>query len=153
MKKKISLLALVAVAFSFSLLFAEKVDMTPASLRATSTHVIVGKVKTIYQKRVVTKKWIVTNYVAEVEVVALEKGKGPAKGELVYVRYWRQAYCGGKEMPPGTNGHRGLPSEGETLRIYLAKNAYDGFRKDNNDGGFNVIGANGFEKFPAKKKE
>jgi hypothetical protein len=37
----------------------------------------------IYQKRVTTKKWIVTNYVAEVEVVALEKGKGPAKGELV----------------------------------------------------------------------
>jgi len=28
--------------------------------------------------------------------------------------------------------------------IYLAKNAYDGFTRDNHDGGFNVIGANGF---------
>jgi hypothetical protein len=54
-------------------------------------------------------------------------------------------------MPPGTNGHRGCPSEGATLRIYLARNAYDGFSDDNKDGGFNVIGANGFEEMPEKK--
>jgi hypothetical protein len=30
--------------------------------------------------------------------------------------------------------------------VYLARNAHDGFDPDNKDGGFNVIGANGFEK-------
>jgi hypothetical protein len=29
--------------------------------------------------------------------------------------------------------------------VYLARNAYDGYTFDNKDGGFNVIGANGFE--------
>ena len=34
-----------------------------------------------------------------------------------------------------------------TMRIYLARNIYDEFsRKKNMDGGFNVIGANGFER-------
>ena len=46
---------------------------------------------------------------------------------------------------------RYLAEEGETRRIYLARNSRDGFGDDNEDGGLNVIGANGFEK-PASGK-
>jgi hypothetical protein len=77
-------------------------------------------------------------------VTEVEKGAGLEKGSLVCVRYctrsWRQV-----RSQPHTNGHRGLPNDGETLRIYLARNACDGFGKTD-DGGVNVIGANGFER-------
>jgi hypothetical protein len=38
-----------------------------------------------------------------------------------------------------------LPQPKERFRIYLARNAYNGFGHTN-DGGYDVIGANGFEK-------
>jgi hypothetical protein len=61
----------------------------------------------------------------------------------VYVRYWHRESVGAPRLD--TNGHRGLPKQDEILRIYLARNAYNGFGTTN-DGGFDVIGANGFEK-------
>jgi hypothetical protein len=124
---------------------AEKADMPPEGLRKRATHVVVGKVRSIYTRESREGKWRYTRYVAEVSVNEVEKGEGLAKGALVYARYWRRGWLGGKP-PADTSGHRGLPKEGETLRIYLARNAYDGFTKDNKDGGFNVIGANGFER-------
>jgi hypothetical protein len=36
------------------------------------------------------------------------------------------------------------------VRIYLARNAYDGYTYENKDGGFNVLGVNGFEKLKPK---
>ena len=124
---------------------AEKVDMLPAWLKETATHVIVGAVTSIYASRATDKGWDTTSYVAEVRIKAVEKGEGIKAGELVYVRYWSRTWVGGNSPPLNTNGHRGLPKSGETLRIYLARNAYDGFGTTN-DGGFNVLGANGFEK-------
>ena len=79
---------------------------------------------------------------------AVEKGEGLATGGLVYARYWTRRFAG-RMPPPSTNGHRGIPEEGNRMRIYLARNAYDGFG-ETKDGGFNVIGANGFEKLPAR---
>jgi hypothetical protein len=87
--------------------------------------------------------------VAEVRVADCEKGTGIKKGDLLYARYWRRAWVGKNEMPPDTLGHRGLPRDGDFMRVYLARNAYDGFDPNNKDGGFNVIGANGFEKVNA----
>ena len=55
-------------------------------------------------------------------------------------------------VPPSSPGHMGTPVEGDTVRVYLARNAYDGFTMDNTDGGFNVIGGNGFEKLTVAKK-
>jgi hypothetical protein len=129
----------------------EKVDMYPQDLRDTATHVIVGTVLHVFQRQVRDKTWDTTYYIAETRVTEVEKGTGLEKGILVYARYWRRnLVLDGK--PFGTNpnafetmGHRGLPKDGETLRIYLAQNAHDGFGS-NDDGGFNVIGANGFER-------
>lgn len=122
--------------------------MSPEALKKTATQVVQGEVKGIYAKTAKEGRWKVTRYVAEVKVTAIEKGEGITVGELVYVRYWHRKWASLGVPPPSTSGHSGLPKEGETLRIYLARNAYDGFTKDNNDGGLNVIGANGFERLP-----
>jgi hypothetical protein len=147
-----AVLALVAAAAQVR---AEKVDLSPDRLRETATHVVVGTVKAVYSRTVREGDWQVTRHVAEVAVSEVEKGEGIAQGGLVYARYWHRTWAGAAmTMPPSTAGHRGLPAEGATLRVFLARNAYDGFTEDNRDGGFNVIGANGFQPFgtaaPAK---
>jgi hypothetical protein len=124
---------------------AEKVDLSPEELRQTATHVVVGKVKAIYERTESSSLWRTTFYVAELEVANGEKGEGIKPGDLIYVRYWHRRWIGKGPPEPNTSGHRGLPTANETLRVYLARKAYDGFTRDNQDGGFNVIGANGFE--------
>jgi hypothetical protein len=141
----VAVLGLVVLAGSAR---AEKVDMSPAALRDTATHVVVGEVKGVYARDVDADSWRTRHYVAEVAVRDVEKGDGIAKSSLVYARYWHHEHWLGDpaRVPIGTGGHRGLPKEGETLRIYLARDAYDGFGTENKDGGFNVVGANGFER-------
>lgn len=124
---------------------AEKPDMSPQALRDGSTHIVVGEVKAVYSRKTSEGDWRYTRHVAEVKVQKVEKGAGVDVGSVVYVRYWLRIWASARPMPPSTGGHRDLPVEGQVLRIYLAKNAYDGFTDDNKDGGFNVIGANGFE--------
>ena len=126
--------------------------MPPAGLEKTATHVITGEVAAIYKRKTVEGDWTYTRHVAEVRVKTVEKGEGLKPGDLAYVRYWRRSWSGRGDMPLSTGGHRGLPKEGETLRIYLAQNAYDGFHTENHDGGFNVIGANGFERMKANRE-
>jgi hypothetical protein len=119
--------------------------MTPAGLSKTATHVIVGDVLQIFERKHSDQDWNTTYYVAEVRVNEVEKGSEVVRNQLVYVRYWRRTRVDPGRVVFSTSGHRGLPKEGETLRIYLSRNAYDGFGTTT-DGGFNVIGANGFEK-------
>ena len=124
--------------------WAEKVDMSPAALTNVATHVLTGQVKAVYQQIEEDGDWKHVSYLAEVHVGDCEKGEGIKKGDLVYVRYWRRSFIG-KGLPPfDTSGHRGLPTKQQYVRVYLSRNAYDGFGH-NKDGGFNVIGANGFE--------
>ena len=134
---------LVLVAFG-SPLSAEKIDLTPKQLWEVATHVVAGKVTSVYAKRETGGNWQYTRYLAEIRVGVVQKGEGLKQGEPIYVRYWRRSYRGPGDPPPSTGGHRGLPAEGDVVRVYLARDAYDGFTRDNNDGGFNVIGANGF---------
>ena len=113
-----------------------------------ATHIVVGRVAAIYARKAREGGWEVTRYVAEVKTNTVEKGEGVAAGDLIYVRYWHREWRGASPMPESTTGHRGLPEEGETLRIYLARKAHDGFTDENDDGGLNVLGANGFERIP-----
>jgi hypothetical protein len=126
---------------------AEKVDMPPNALRDTATHVIVGNVVQVYERKETDRDWTTTFYLTEIRTKEIEKGEGIKMGDLVYIRYWTRTWVGGntRPRPTNTNGHRNLPKSGESLRIYMARNAYDGFGTTS-DGGFNVIGANGFEK-------
>lgn len=123
----------------------EKPDLSPQALRDASTHVVVGEVRAVYSRRTTEGDWRYTRHVAEVKVQKVEKGAGIDVGGLIYVRYWIRTWASPRPVPPETGGYRDLPIEGQVLRIYLAKNANDGFTEDNKDGGFNAIGANGFE--------
>lgn len=137
-----SLLVLLTVG---SEAYGERVDMPREWLKNTATHVIIGTVTAVYESKVDDKEWATTRCVAEVRIKTAEKGAGLNTDDLVYVRYWHRRWISTSPPRPDTNGHRGLPSPGQTLRIYLARNAYNG-AGTSNDGGFDVVFANGFEK-------
>lgn len=126
---------------------AEKVNMSARELQNTATHVVTGTVRAIYHREETVGRWHYERFVAEIRVEASEKGEGLEPGHLLYARYWHRTWRGDGFPPPSTSGHRGLPKAGDHLRVYLARNAYDGFTNDNHDGGYNVIGANGFEPY------
>lgn len=124
---------------------AEKADLSPEALAKTATHIVIGQVEEIWTRVDDKGPWKTTRYVAEIRVEKVDKGEGLVTGGLVYTRYWTRRWDGNGTPPPDTNGHRGLPAAGERVRVYLAQDAYDGF-DTKKDGGFNVIGANGFAK-------
>ena len=124
---------------------AEKVPMTVAELKKTATHIVTGQVNAVFSRTDSDENWKYQRYVAEVVVANCEKGDGLKPKEPVYIRYWTREWIGKGQVPPSTIGHRDLPSDGQFIRVYLARNAYDGFG-GTSDGGFNVIGANGFER-------
>jgi hypothetical protein len=129
---------------------AEIVPKTPEEMRKMSTHVVQGRVKAIYTSKGRAGNYERTHYVAELSIDKVEKGDGLRERELVYVRYWTQRWAGPGLPPPGTAGHRGLPAVGDQVRVYLVRNGYDG-GGNTNDGGYNVVFADGFE--PVVKAE
>jgi len=140
----------------------EKPDLSADKLRELATHVVVGEVRAVSTRTTEAGGWETTHVVHEVAVEAVEKTTDPpegvdaasrpqpAPGALVYVRSWHRRWTGWGAPPPDTNGHRGIPETGARVRLYLARDAYDGFTKTNTDGGFNVIGCNGFEALPPR---
>lgn len=144
MNRKRWLLFALTISLAACSAWAEKVDMSPDELRETATHVVKGQVVAIYERKFNTDDWAYTQFLAEVKVAEPEKGKDLKQDELVYIRYWHRDWIANRDPEPNTNGHRGLPAEGDLIRVYLSRNAYDGFGTTK-DGGFNVIGANGFE--------
>lgn len=113
-------------------------------LAELSTHIVTAGIVALYERQVEARSWATTHRVAEMRVKRVEKGELHDADGLIYVRYWDRKWVGKRPGPPSTHGHRGLPSEGDSVRLYLAHNAYDGFGTTNEDGGFNVLGPNGF---------
>lgn len=147
-------LGLVGLMLCDSMAVAEKVPMTAEENAEVATDIAVGTVAAIYTREQEIGDWHYVFHVAEIKVEKVEKGKDLSDKAPAYVRYWHRGWIGEGRVPPSTNGHRGLPGEGDQVRVYVARNAYDGFSFDNKDGGFNVIGADGFEilkKAEAKK--
>jgi hypothetical protein len=142
---------LIFLAGMTSTAFGAKMIMSPAKMRNTATHVIVGPVVRIYHHDQTAQDKRITNYVAEIRAERIEKGQGLNNGDLVYARYWTSAWLPTATPVPDQLGHRGLPKEGETLRVYLARNAYDGAGYTQ-DGGFNVLFADGFEGLGQERK-
>ncbi len=113
-------------------------------LEQVATHVVVGKVQAIYSRTEREGNYEYVRKVAEVKIDKVEKGK-ISKG-LVYVRYWSREWKGLGLPPPGGQSYEPQPKKGQTCRFYLAKNAYDGWSKDENqDGGYNVVYLNGVQ--------
>ena len=81
--------------------------------------------------------------VAEVKIDKVEKGK--VLENLVYVRYWIRAWKRIGMPPPGGQSYHPQPKKGDQYRFYLAKNSYDGWTDENQDGGYNVVYVNGVQ--------
>jgi hypothetical protein len=118
---------------------ADVKDRTPAELREDASHIFTGTVKAVasYDER--GEDTVVTRFVAEIEVDALEKGEGLAPKQLVYVRFRRL-----KEVLTrgwvGPSGARFVPERDARVRAYV--------RRDPASGGTDLILPNGFEKLP-----
>ena len=123
---------------------AEKPNSSPAQLEATATHIVRGEVVRVFTRVRQQGQFRMTHYVAELKVTAVEKGEGIRLDRPLYARYWTQAWTGPGYPPPGTSGH-GTVEEGAPVRAYLARNAYDGFGTERHDGGYDVIGVNGWQ--------
>jgi hypothetical protein len=143
--RKIKFAVMIFLGCLTSAAFGAKMIMSPAKMRNMATHVIVGDVVRIYHHDQTTHDKSITNYVAEIRTKDIEKGEGLQNGDLVYARYWSSRWLPTAKPVPGQLGYRRLPKEGETLRVYLARNAYDGAGYTR-DGGFNVLFADGFER-------
>lgn len=150
MRILVSLVALLSVAMFCCEIKAEKPPSSTEQLLKESTNVVTGTVKAVYKRTEKKDSWEYTHYVAEIRVKEAEKGNGIAADSLIYARYWQKQWKGKGSPPPDTSGHYPIPNSNDNVRVYLARNSYDGFTDQNEDGGFNVIGTNGFEKLPSK---
>ena len=134
-------------------IWAAKAPSSKEQLEKIATHVVVGKVQAIYSYKEREGIPVLSGYeydqkVAEVKIEKVEKGK--IVESLVYVRYWSRKWKRLGLPPPGGQSYENQPRKGQACRFYLAKNAYDGWSKDENqDGGYNVIYVNGIQ--PIKK--
>ena len=145
-----AVILLCLVTFSFG--WAAKAPSSQEQLEKTATHIVVGKVQAVYSYKEREGIPVLSGYeydhkVAEVKIEKVEKGK--ITESLVYVRYWSRNWKGLGLPPPGGQSYENQPKKGETCRFYLAKNAYDGWSKGSQDGGYNVVYVNGIQ--PVKK--
>ena len=138
------LISCLLLLLATSLALAEKRPYSKKELEETATHIVVGKVQAIYSRTEREGNYEYVRKVAEVKIDKVEKGK--ISEGLVYVRYWSREWKGLGLPPPGGQSYEPQPKKGQPCRFYLAKNAYDGWSKDENqDGGYNVVYVNGVE--------
>ena len=138
--------------FALSSASGAKAPSSKEQLEKIATHVVVGKVRAIYSYKEREGIPVLSGYeydrkVAAVKIEKIEKGK--IAESLVYVRYWSRNWKGLGLPPPGGQSYENQPKKGGTCRFYLAKNAYDGWSKGSQDGGYNVVYVNGIQ--PIKK--
>jgi hypothetical protein len=150
------LVVILGLGLTLSQALAAKLKLSTEALKSTATHIVVGTVQAIYQRKVEEPERSGVAYVAEVRVKEVEKGQGIKSGDLLYARYSEihklVELSNGRKMS-FEGPYLNKPETGQTLRIYLARNAYDGgATSENNDGGFNVIYSNGFEKLKDEAK-
>ena len=130
-------------------IWAAKAPSSKDQLEKIATHIVVGKVQAIYSYKEREGIPVLSGYeydrkVAAVKIEKIEKGK--ITESLIYVRYWSRNWKGLGLPPPGGQSYEPQPKKGQTCRFYLAKNAYDGWSKDENrDGGYNVVYVNGVQ--------
>lgn len=99
-----------------------------------ATHIVSGGVKRVYACEQGKEKGV-TYYVIEMEVARVEKGIGPNKLEVLYVRCWQRKE---KSKDPGvSNGQVEVPAVNQWVQVYLKRAP---------DGGYDVLEPNGFSK-------
>ena len=136
MTRASSILFLIALTVSLPAR-AEVPLKSKAQLQDGATHIVVGKVQTVYSVMAESDDWVDTKSVAEIAVQRVEKGDRIQTGDLVYGRFWNKRWIGEGNPDPYSRGHTG-PKAGELVRAYLVRK----------DGAYDVILPNGFEESP-----
>jgi uncharacterized protein (TIGR03067 family) len=113
-----------------------------AELENEATHIVVGKVQSVYSVMTRSDDWVDTNSVAEIAVQKVDKGDRIQTGDLVYGRFWNKRWTGEGSPDPYSQGHLG-PKTGEFVRAYLIRK----------DGAYEVILPNGFEDSPKSRQD
>ena len=132
--------ALLAVAVLFSVSssgFSDIPPEPPEVLTERASHILEGKVGRIYSTAEDRGDWRYQHKVAAIGIEHVKKGTGVSTGDRLYVRFWNKQWIGKGPLPPGFSGHRGIPRLGEKVRVYLT---------NGQDGGFDVLAPNGFQK-------
>lgn len=106
-------------------------------LTAMATHIVVGKIEGVFERRISNGIRVETHHVAEVRVTDVQKGENITAGELVYVHYWTRAITISAKLVPYDIGQREHPQPDDQVRVFLIHG---------NDNRFDVIEPNGFEK-------
>lgn len=135
--------AVTAAVLLPSHLAAERKNLSADEKRAEATHVIEGRVKSVYER---TEKRIgkhVLHTLVEIEVTSVDKGDGLEPGDLVYARMFTRKYGLFERPTPGASGHQSIPSGGERVRAYLAHGPYRALGQE--DRGWAVVYPNGME--------
>lgn len=149
--RTIGLLATL-VLLAVSVLWAERVPLSPEKKNAEATHIVTGVVKAVYTREAETELYgkgtLETHYLLEIEAQGVEKGDGIAKGDLVYARCWRLKKHGEKGPMPGPGGHSDIPREGDPVRAFLARGTYG--PTGQTDNGWAVVYPNGIESVKLK---
>lgn len=130
-------------------LWAVQARATREALQEHATHIITGKVAAIYQRTTADDSYKQLRYVAEIVVDECEKGEGIQRGDRVSVWYWREVWIGRGYPPPNGTGNYDLPTEQESVRVYLQYLPHDDDSQYFKPGGYNVITPNGFETLPS----
>lgn len=136
--------ALVLLGALSSLGRAEKVDSRPEELRAIATHIVEGRVESIFAKRELRGGMERLAHQALISIDGVLKGDGLSPGDRVGVRYWTQHWILPSTPPTDTNGHAPIPRTGDRVRVHVVDRGYNGFG-ETIDGGYDVVGRNGFE--------
>lgn len=141
------LFAALCVCFlSLSSVFAERAPLSPEKLQKESTHIFEGKVLGVYSRTADSNLYgvgtLVTRYVVEIEVDAVEKGQEIHPTHIVYVRAWKLKRRGATGLVPGPSGHFTIPEEGDQVRVHAAQGHYGPMGQD--DRGMSAVYPNGF---------
>jgi len=116
-----NLILLLLGLFSLTIARGERIN----EFRKDATHVVLGEVTKVFKSD--GEEYV--GYVVRIQVEALEKGAGPAKGQHFYAEcFERKPHIGPGGPAPGASGHSGVPKVGDRVRVFTneKKAIYEG---------------------------
>jgi hypothetical protein len=135
-----------AVAFLLAPAVAERVPLSPEELKAEASVVVQATVEGVYARDAASTLYgpgtVETQYLIELKVTKVEKGKEIKEGDHVFAHVWRLKTRGTEGQRPGPSGHFLIPTEGATVRAFLT---------GGDDRSHAVVYANGLEELAKRK--